>query len=147
MTTVRASSVADLDAVTLYRILRLRTDVFVVEQRCPYPELDGRDLEASAVQLWVEDADGSVPATLRVLRDADGTARIGRVATAPAARGKGLAALLMRRALELTADVDVVLDAQTYLLDWYAGFGFVRDGADYVEDGIPHVPMRRRGHR
>jgi ElaA protein len=144
MSTVHASSVPDLDAVTLYRILRLRIDVFVVEQQCPYPELDGRDLEPSAVQLWVPSSDGSVLATLRLLRDADATARIGRVATAVAARGRGLAALLMGRALELAADADVVLDAQTYLHDWYARFGFVRDGADYVEDGIPHVPMRRR---
>ena len=49
----------------------------------------------------------------------------------------------MRAALNLVPGVDVVLDAQSYLYDWYARFGFVRDGADYVEDGIPHVPMRR----
>jgi ElaA protein len=49
----------------------------------------------------------------------------------------------MNRALELAGDREIVLDAQTYLFDWYVRFGFVRDGADYVEDGIPHVPMRR----
>jgi ElaA protein len=140
--TVLDAATGELDAITLYKILRLRTDVFVVEQQCPYPELDGRDLEPDARQLWIAD-DGEVVATLRMLRDADGTARIGRVATSEGARGKGLAAVLMNRALELAGRADVVLDAQTYLEDWYARFGFVREGADYLEDGIPHVPMRR----
>jgi ElaA protein len=140
--TVLDAATGELDAATLYRILRLRTDVFVVEQQCPYPELDGRDLEPDARQLWIADGD-RVDATLRMLRDPDGTARIGRVATAQDARGRGLAAVLMNRALELAGPTDVVLDAQKYLEDWYARFGFERDGADYLEDGIPHVPMRR----
>jgi ElaA protein len=139
---VHDAPIREMDPATLYRVLRLRTDVFVVEQECPYPELDGRDLEPDARQLWIEDGE-QLQATLRVLRDPDGTARIGRVATAASARGAGLAALLMTRALELTGDADVVLGAQSYLYDWYARFGFVRDGADYVEDGIAHVPMRR----
>lgn len=150
MPDVRAAAVADLDPVTLYRILRLRTDVFVVEQECAYPELDGRDLEPGARQVWIEQ-DGEIVATLRLLRDADGDARIGRVATAPAARGTGLAAMIVRHALDLVAAddpaADVVLDAQAYLADWYARLGFQRDGDDYVEDGIPHVPMRRRAAR
>jgi ElaA protein len=140
--TVRHACTADLDAATLYRILRLRTEVFVVEQECPYSELDGRDLEPAARQLWIERGD-TVVATLRLLVDADGSARIGRVATAASVRGTGLATLLMTAALELASGVDVVLDAQTYLQDWYAGLGFLPDGAEYVEDGIPHVPMRR----
>jgi len=142
--TVHDALVTELDPVTLYNILRLRVDVFVVEQRCPYPELDGRDLEPTARLLWIAD-DDTVTATLRLLREPDGTARIGRVATAPAARGGGLAALLMRRALELVGSGDAVLDAQEYLESWYARFGFERDGAEFVEDGIPHVPMRRSG--
>ena len=140
---VQSAAALDISPRVLHDILRLRCDVFVVEQECAYPELDGRDLEPDARQLWIERADGEVVATLRLLRDPDGTARIGRVATAASARGEGLAAQLMTRALELTGDGDVVLDAQTYLEDWYARFGFVRAGADYVEDGIPHVPMRR----
>ena len=142
MPTVRDAATADLDAVTLYRILKLRTDVFVVEQQCPYPELDGRDLEPTARQLWIE-GDHYVLATLRLLRDPDGTARIGRVATAQDARGAGLAAELMTSAMELAGEGEVVLDAQSYLEGWYARFGFVRAGEEYLEDGIPHVPMRR----
>jgi ElaA protein len=143
-TPVHSASLADLDPRTLYRILRLRTDVFVVEQNCAYPELDGRDLEPAARQVWIERADGEVVATLRVLSDDDGAVRIGRVATAATARGEGLAAALMHHAIGSAGGREIVLDAQLYLHDWYARFGFVRDGADYVEDGIAHVPMRRR---
>jgi ElaA protein len=140
---VQEALTTDLDARTLYGILALRAAVFVVEQDCIYLDPDGRDLEPEARQLWIEH-DGLVVATLRVLRDPDGCSRIGRVATAPAARGAGLADALMRRALELAPKADVVLDAQTYLEKWYIRFGFVRDGDDYVEDGIPHLPMRLR---
>lgn len=142
---VRSGAVAELDSTTLYAILQLRTNVFVVEQVCPYPELDGRDLEPDARQLWIEQ-DGAVVATLRLLKD-DGEARIGRVATAPQVRGTGLAAALVQHALDLVAaddpGADVVLDAQTYLADWYERLGFRPDGNEYVEDGISHVPMRR----
>jgi ElaA protein len=139
---VRDARLADLDAATLYRILALRSNVFVVEQNCVYADPDGRDLEFSARQLWIE-RDGEVIATLRLLIDPDGAARIGRVATAQSARGNGHAAQLMRRALELSEGREVVLGAQAYLQDWYAGFGFVREGDEYLDDGIPHVAMRR----
>lgn len=142
MNAVHASPAAQLDPPTLYRILALRVDVFVVEQACAYPELDGRDLEPTTQLVWIE-RDGEVLATLRLLREADGTGRIGRVATAAAARGAGLAGRLITRALELAGPVDVVLDAQSHLIAYYGRFGFVADGAQFVEDGIPHVPMRR----
>ena len=132
---------ADLDAVTLYRILALRVDVFVVEQNCPYAELDGRDLEPGARLVWAQRAD-AVLATLRLLDDGDAV-RIGRVATAASARAAGLAGRLMSRALELTAKRDTVLDAQSYLRRWYERFGYAVDGDEYVEDGIAHVRMRR----
>lgn len=140
---IQQAATSDLDARTLYGILALRAAVFVVEQDCAYLDLDGRDLEPDARQLWIERS-GSVVATLRLLRDQDGSARIGRVATAVTARGEGLAAQLMRHALALVPDTDVVLGAQSYLEGWYAQFGFVRDGSDYLEDGIPHLPMRLR---
>jgi ElaA protein len=138
--TVRSAGVDDLDVRTLHAILRLRVDVFVVEQTCPYPEIDGRDVEAATVQWWWEE-DGEVLACLRVLREPDGGARIGRVATAVRARGRGLAATLIRAALAGLGD-DVVLGAQSHLVDWYRRLGFVPDGEEYDEDGIPHTPMR-----
>ena len=106
---------AEIDPVTLYRLLALRVDVFVVEQACPYPELDGRDLEPTARLIWAE-RDGTPIATLRLLLDAGRAARIGRVATATSARSGGVAARLMERALDLAELLapgrDVVLDAQ-----------------------------------
>jgi len=139
---VHDAATADLDAATLYRILALRSEVFVVEQDCAYLDLDGRDLDPDARQLWIEGV-GAVTATVRLLVEPDGAARIGRLATRPDARGAGLAARLMARALELGGERAFVLNAQAPLLDWYARFGFVRDGEDFLDDGIPHVPMRR----
>jgi ElaA protein len=140
---IHTAAFADLDGATLYALLRLRVDVFVVEQACAYPELDGRDVEPSALHCWIEDDAGPV-AALRVLREGDGTARIGRVVTAARARHQGLAAALLRHALTVTAPAPVVLGGQRYLEDWYRSFGFEVDGPEYVEDGIPHVPMRLR---
>ncbi|MBT8240001.1 MAG: GNAT family N-acetyltransferase [Acidimicrobiia bacterium] len=131
---------SDLTAAQLHDLLRLRVKVFVVEQACPYPELDGRDLEPGTTHLWVE-IDGEVAATLRLLTDPDFN-RIGRVATAVAHRGAGHAAALMNRAIEL-CEGPIQLDAQTYLKNWYQDFGFVQNGEEFIEDGIPHVPMRR----
>lgn len=139
---VRVAAPADLDAATLYALLRLRVDVFVVEQECPYPELDGRDLEPGTRHLWTGEGP-AVSAYLRLLDDPGGDVRIGRVCTAPAHRGRGLADLLVRTAVRLAADHPVVLDAQAHLEHWYAGRGFTRAGQPFVEDGIPHVPMRR----
>ena len=144
--TYHRAPVAQLDPRTLYGILRVRVDVFVVEQDAPYADLDGRDLEPGAELLWAADG-ADVVATLRVLRDPDGALRIGRVATAARARGHGVASELMRRALarcvELDARAPVVLDAQAHLADWYGRFGFLVAGVAFAEDGIPHVPMRR----
>jgi ElaA protein len=139
---VRDAAAADLDAATIYRIMALRSDVFVLEQQCIYLDLDGRDLEPAVRHVWVEAADGEVLATLRVLPEPDGTVRIGRVATAASARGQGLAARMLERGIELCGDRPVVLAAQSHLTRWYEGLGFVRAGDDFVEDGIDHTPMR-----
>jgi len=141
MPAVRVARFADLDAATLYALLRLRVDVFVVEQRCPYPELDGRDTEPDTRHLWISD-DGRPVAYLRMLADPDGAVRIGRVVGGAPARGAGLATVLVTAALELAGTRPCVLDAQAYLAGYYAGLGFAATGPEYVEDGIPHVPMR-----
>lgn len=138
---LRQEPFSALTPYEVYALCRLRVDVFVVEQECPYPELDGRDIEPTTVHLWFE-ADGEVAATIRVLDDG-ATRAIGRVATAPAFRGRGLAARLMAEGIELCAGLPVTLGAQAHLEGWYERFGFRRSGPGYVEDGIPHVPMRR----
>ena len=138
--TVEAARFADLDVGVLYRILRLRSEVFVVEQECVYLDPDGRDDEPTAWHLWVED-DGRVVVAGRLLREGDGW-RIGRVATAPEARGRGLAAAVVARAVELCGeDRPVELHAQSHLLEWYRTLGFEASGPEYLEDGIPHTPM------
>jgi predicted GNAT family N-acyltransferase len=139
---LRRSPFAELTPFEVYGLCRLRVDVFVVEQECPYPELDGRDTEATTQHLWFEDDDGAILATIRVLDDGP-TRAIGRVATAASARGQGLAARLMEEGIALCAGFPVTLGAQAYLENWYARFGFRVSGPGYVEDGIPHVPMRR----
>ncbi|MGY1662796.1 GNAT family N-acetyltransferase [Geodermatophilus sp. SYSU D00705] len=138
---MRTARFAELTPFEVYALCRLRVDVFVVEQQCPYPELDGRDAEPATVHLWFED-DGAVAATIRVLDDG-GTRAIGRVATAATHRGRGLAADLIRAGIDLSEGYPITLGAQAHLEGWYERFGFRRSGPGYVEDGIPHVPMRR----
>jgi ElaA protein len=140
--TIRAAAFAELDGLILYRLLALRVAVFVVEQACAYPELDGRDVEATTVHLWIDGDDGAPAAYLRVLAEPDGAVRIGRVVTAPDRRGEGLAAALVVDALARTAPAVAVLDAQSHLTEWYERFGFEVAGAEYLDDGIPHTPMR-----
>jgi ElaA protein len=131
-----------LSTATLYALLTLRVNIFVVEQNCPYPELDGRDLRPDTVHLWYQP--GQEPlAYLRLLTDPDGSARIGRVCTAPSARRAGLGSRLMAAALTEIADRPAVLDAQVQAQDLYARFGFVAVGEPFDDDGIMHITMRR----
>lgn len=144
---VTSKRFAELSTHELYELLRLRCDVFVVEQACPYQDLDGRDTEAGTVHHWIADAGTAgdrpvIAAYLRALSEADGSTRIGRVVTAPAARGRGLAALLVQHVGDSVTGT-IVLDAQSHLADWYRRIGYAVDGDEFVEDGIPHIPMRR----
>lgn len=141
---VLVAGVDDLPVRTAYDVWRLRQQVFVVEQDCPYPDLDGRDLEDATRHVVLLDDDGTVLGTLRVLDDGD-RARIGRVVVAPAVRGRGLAAVMMDQAMALCGDREVRLDAQTGLTAFYEGYGFVVTGPEFDEDGIMHVPMARAG--
>jgi ElaA protein len=138
---IRIASFDELDKRTAYLLFALRESVFVVEQSCPYPELDGRDLEPGTRHVWVQH-DGSPVAYLRILEDA-GEARIGRVLVARSHRGQGLADALMRAALAQIGARAMRLDAQSYLAGWYTRFGFEQSGDEFLDDGIPHVPMKR----
>lgn len=136
----RRARFAELDPLTLYRLLTLRVDVFVVEQACPYPELDGRDPEPGTEHRWYEDDTGRPLAYVRVLAEPDGSHRLGRVVTRPEVRSGGLARRLVEEVLA-EASGPVHADAQAHLRHWYEDLGFVVAGPDFVEDGIPHVPM------
>ena len=148
--TVHRSAWAELDPQVLHDLVRLRVDVFVVEQACAYPELDGRDTEPGTLHVWTTDARG-VCAYLRVLDEprtaGDGTPgelrRIGRVVTRPDVRGAGLSARLVADVVARDGAGVLVLDAQAHLTGFYARFGFRATGPQFLEDGIPHVPMRR----
>jgi ElaA protein len=140
MITITAGPFTAMDPPTAYAVWRLRQDVFVVEQQCPYPDLDGRDDEPATRHVLLRD-DDTLLGYARVLDDGS-VWRIGRVALARAARGRGLGEPLMETALQVAKDRDVVLDAQSPLVGWYATFGFAADGPEFLEDGIPHTPMR-----
>jgi len=132
-----------LDRLTAYSLWKLRQDVFVVEQQCPYPDLDGRDLAPETRHVVMEDDNGVVLGCARVLDEGEEW-RIGRVALHPTVRGQGWADRIMEVALQVCPDRDIVLDAQTPLATWYATFGFEVCGREFLEDGIAHVPMVRR---
>ena len=147
MEVVHAAPTNELDPLTLYAILRLRAEVFVVEQSCAYLDPDGRDLEPGCVQLWIADDDaaaGTVIATARLLTEPGAGRRIGRVCTVPGARRRGLGAALMKAALDRCGDAPVVLHAQSHLTVWYEQFGFETTGHEFLDDGIPHTEMIRR---
>jgi ElaA protein len=144
MREIRHGRFAELDGRTVFDIARLRQSVFVVEQQCPYPDLDDLDVAPETVHFWVDGGDGAV-ACLRVLRKGEAWV-IGRVCCTESARGTGLSARLMEAAMaSLGAEADVTLGAQTYAAGFYRKFGFVECGEEYMEDGIRHVPMRRDG--
>jgi ElaA protein len=148
--TVRLVPFEGLEARALYEILRLRAEVFVVEQRSIYVDPDGRDLDALHLSL---ERDGGLVAYARIfLPDtANGEARFGRVIVAPSVRGQHLGEAVVAIALELLAVLapraPVAIAAQAYLVGWYGRFGFVARSAEYLEDDIPHVDMIRESLR
>ena len=136
----------DMPSAQLYDVLKLRFDVFVLEQESLYPELDGEDQRA--IHAVVTNGDNRVVATLRILNMADdGPISIGRVAIAADHRGGGLGRRLMGAALGyLEAHAPgrpVRLGAQRQLEGFYASLGFARTSDVYDDGGIPHVDMER----
>lgn len=131
----------------LYSILKARIDVFVIEQNCPYPDLDNYDQKA--VHIWAEE-NGEVLAYCRIFNKGikyDETS-IGRVLTTEKARGKSLGKLLIQYAVDTIENrfrtSEIRISAQDYLLRFYTGFGFEDTGNKYLEDDILHTEMIRR---
>ena len=128
----------------LYEILRAREAVFVVEQNCPYYDIDG--LDYPSLHMFYKDEDGSVQACLRIFEKVDepGTMQIGRVVTV--ARGIGLGGKILHRAVQwIRENCDangIYLEAQQYAIGYYAKEGFQVVSDPFLEDGIPHVQMR-----
>lgn len=136
-----------LPLADFYAMLWLRQSVLIVEQASPYPDLDGRDPEAQHLALY----DGDDPAPVGYARifgpDPDtGATSFGRLAVAPAWRGKALGRRLVSECLERLArewpDHDVLISAQLYLENFYGSFGFRRVSDIYDDVGIDHIDMR-----
>jgi ElaA protein len=128
----------------LHALLKLRTDVFVVEQQCPYPELDGRDPEA--LHMLGRTSNGALAAYARILPpDEHGMPHIGRVVVDPAHRGKQLGRAVMEACLRELERIHgarrSAVSAQQHLQRFYASLGYVAVSAPYVWDGIPHIDM------
>jgi ElaA protein len=135
---VHTAAFDDLDASTLYDILRLRAEVFVVEQRCAFCDLDDRDREPGAMHLWLE-RDARIIGYARLLFR-DDRSEIGRIVTPLSLRRTGTGVRLMREAMA-RIEGPIYLKAQARLAAWYERFGFTVAGPEFDEDGIPHVPM------
>ena len=138
----------EMDPLGLYDMLALRETIFVVEQSCLYQELDG--LDKTAQHLLVLHGGASV-ACLRILPPggSDACARIGRVAVSTHWRKRGIATVMVKEAVEKVSQdyplCGVCLNAQTYLQKFYESLGFQVNGDEYLEDGIPHIPMQLTG--
>lgn len=128
----------------LYSALTLRTDVFVVEQNCPYPELDGKD--PVCLHLLGTD-EGELVAYLRILPAGQSydEVSIGRVLVKASHRGQGLGRPMMEEAIQHITEVwgenAIKIGAQAYLQDFYTSLGFQPVSEVYLEDGIPHLDM------
>ncbi len=142
----RWSAFDDLSGREVHDLLALRMEVFVVEQACAFAEIDGNDPAAIHLRIVVGD---DLAGCLRVFAPSknDGPARIGRIVTARAYRGAGLGHRMMIEALRYCGERFVGraidLSAQAHLTGFYARHGFTPVSECYLEDGIPHLDMRR----
>lgn len=139
-------SFAELSNLELYAILAARQAVFVVEQNCPYLDLDGKDLKAEHLIAWSGD---QVAAYLRLLGPGVSFQEpsLGRIITTKIGRGSGLGRELVARGLqrmhELYPTLPTRIGAQAHLHKFYGSLGFVQASEPYDEDGIPHIEMLR----
>ncbi|MDR3711867.1 MAG: GNAT family N-acetyltransferase [Puia sp.] len=133
-----------LTPAELYRILTLRSEVFVVEQNCLFLDMDNKDQRA--VHLMGRRQD-ELLAYARILPPGISYAEssIGRIVVSPISRGMGLGRPLLTKAIntlyQLYGQVDIKIGAQLYLKNFYESFGFVQSGEMYLEDGIQHIEM------
>jgi len=131
----------------LYNILQLRNEVFIVEQNCPYQDLDNKDLYAFHLMGMKEN---KLIAYSRLLAPgiSYSESSIGRVVSSPAARKTGMGKKLMDESIiqiqNLFHTDTIRIGAQLYLKKFYESFGFIQQGDSYLEDNIPHIIMLRK---
>ena len=140
--TLRKKHFSELTTEELYAVLRLRVSIFVVEQKCPYMELD--DLDQGAIHVWLEDEHG-IQAYLRILDRGieNENVAIGRVIAVKRRCGLGSRILQegIKAAKELLGADKIYVEAQTYAKSFYEKQGFQQVSAEFFLDGIPHVKM------
>lgn len=137
-----------LTTTELYQILQLRSAVFVVEQNCPFQDMDGKDV-ASYHYMGFDTASQQIVAYTRLVPPGGSfpEASIGRVVTATSARKHGVGRELMSSSINLVEELfgggNIRIGAQLYLKSFYGSFGFEQSGDIYLEDGIEHIEMLR----
>ncbi len=140
-------SFSELSPSALYGILKLRSEVFVVEQQCIFLDMDDKDQESRHLMGRLND---ELVATCRILPPglAYDEPSIGRVVGSPRYRGKGAGIALMENAIQETlrlyGTLPIKIGAQLYLKRFYESFGFVQCSETYMEDDIPHIKMLRK---
>jgi len=136
----------ELSPLILYKIMKARSEVFVVEQNCVYLDADDKDLKAHHLVLW---KNNELAAYTRLLPPGVSyeETSIGRVLTTSQFRNHGLGKTLMQESIKqcrtLYGNGAIVIGAQLYLKDFYESFGFIQEGEIYLEDNIPHIHMRK----
>ena len=138
---------SELTATELYHILQLRNEVFIVEQNCPYQDLDNKDLYCHHLMYWYGDRLVAYTRLVPAGISYDTHMSIGRVVSSPACRGTGVGKELMTESIaacyELFGKAPIRIGAQLYLKKFYEDFGFVQSGEKYLEDGIEHIEMTK----
>lgn len=134
----------ELKIEQLYKILELRSEIFVVEQECAYQDCDGKD--KNSYHLFSE-INGEIIAYLRILEKGISydEVSIGRVCISKCNRGKGISREMILKAIEFVEkslnENEIKIQAQSYLLDFYKSIGFKEVSSEYLEDNIPHIDM------
>lgn len=142
----RLKTFENLDVHELYAILRLRSEVFVVEQQCVFQDMDNKDQQCYHLMAW---ENGLLSAYTRLVPPGVSYEQcsIGRVVTSPTARGRGMGKLLMEKSIEETIRLfgksPIKIGAQLYLKHFYESLGFTQSSDIYDEDGIDHIEMTR----
>ena len=138
----------DLTVNEFHDILQLRINIFIVEQNCPYPELDNKD--KIAFHLFGIDKNNKIIAYTRIFKPGDfyKEAAFGRVVVQEEYRNQKIGSQLVKETIiethKLFGNINIKIGAQTYLKDFYQSFGFQQVDDDYIEDGIPHIHMVKK---
>ena len=137
---IKIKRFSELTTIELYEILKVRSEIFVVEQNCVYQDLD--DLDKKCIHIWIEE-ENQVQAYLRYFEKKKDIVQIGRVLTK--IHGKNLGRKLVEKAIEEikknSTTKKIYIEAQTYALGFYHKFGFQEYGKEFLEDNIPHKKM------